>query len=90
MIHVCYAFTDQKGTYSQIVGTSMTSLLTNTSEEITVHLLHDNSLTNNNRDNFIKIAHKFNCSIIFYNLEILTEDKIKGLRNSINSVLNIR
>ena len=59
MIHITYSFTDINGTYSQIVGASIASLFCTTNENLTVHLIHDDTLTNENRDNFINLANKF-------------------------------
>ena len=45
MINICYAIYDPKDKYSKITGTSMLSLLENTKEDITFHLLHDNNIS---------------------------------------------
>ena len=89
MVHVCYQLTDKKGTYTKYVGTSMLSMFENTKSEVTVHLIHDNTLTEDNRDKLNLIANKYNQQIKFYNVEkshaevvaeykkILSIDKIK-------------
>ncbi len=49
MIHVCYAMRDESGKYSKFVGTSMLSMFENTREKITVHLIHDSTLSHESR-----------------------------------------
>ena len=58
MIHVCYGLYDKNGHYSKFTGTSILSMFENTNEDVTVHILHDNTLTQENRDKFIYIAGK--------------------------------
>ena len=48
MIDICYGLYDRNGRYSKFVGTSMVSIFENTSEKITIHILHDNTLTEDN------------------------------------------
>ena len=76
MIHVCYCFCDKTGRYAKFAGTSMLSLLDNTKSEVTVHLLHDDTLTNENRDKFSYIVGRYKQHIKFYNLSELCPDKI--------------
>ena len=66
MIHVCYALFDPNGTYSKFVGTSIFSLFYNTQEKITIHILHDDTLTEENRKKFLKLAETYNQNIKFY------------------------
>lgn len=63
MIHVCYAVYDRDGRFSKNIGTSMVSIFENTSEWITVHLLHDNTLNEANRTKFILMWQKTPSSI---------------------------
>lgn len=53
MIHVCYALYDKNGKYSKLTGTSICSLFENTKAWVTIHLLHDHTLTEENRAKFI-------------------------------------
>ncbi|MBR1420000.1 MAG: hypothetical protein IJ575_02935 [Selenomonadaceae bacterium] len=77
MIHVCYALRDESGKYSKFVGTSMLSLLENTKSEVTIHLIHDSTLSGENQSRFIKIVDRFNQQIIFYNVDDLAADSIR-------------
>ena len=76
MIHVCYCFCDKTGRYSKFAGTSMLSLFENTDSEVTVHILHDKNLTDDNRDKFSYLAGQYNQLVKFYNLSELCPNKI--------------
>ena len=54
MIHICYAIYDKTGGFSKFAGTSICSLFENTKSWVTVHLLHDNTLTMENKARFIE------------------------------------
>ena len=85
MIHVAYGLHDKTGHYSKFVGTSMLSLFENHScppRSITVHLLHDNTLTLDNYEKFVYLAGQYNQIIKFYNVEKLFPEEIDKLRNS--------
>ncbi len=74
MIHVCFCFTDKTGHYSKFVGTTMYSLFENTNSEVTVHILHDNTLSDENRDKFLYLAVRYGQIVKFYNVEELCAD----------------
>lgn len=76
MIHICFCLHDKTGTYSKFVGTAMFSVFENTNSEVTVHILHDNTLTGDNRDKFIYLAGRCNQTVKFYNVETLCPDKL--------------
>ena len=76
MIHVCYCFHDKTGRYAKFVGTSMLSLFENTASEVTVHILHDDSLTPDNRDKFLTLAERCNQIVKFYNVTELCANEL--------------
>ncbi len=84
MIHVCFCMSDKTGRYSKFIGTTMFSLFDNHTPHglpsITVHLLHDNTLTPDNRDKFAGLAKQYNQRVKFYNVEELCADKIAEIR----------
>ncbi len=80
MIHVCYGLYDKVGRYSKFVGTSMISLFENTKSEIFVHLLHDNTLTEENKIKLQSVVENFNQQIKFYNVEELCTEKISYIK----------
>ncbi len=54
---------DPTGTYSQHAGVTITSIFENTKSKIIVHLLHDDTLTEDNKQKFIRTAEKYNQTI---------------------------
>ena len=86
MIHVSYGLHDRDGHYSKFVGTSMTSIFENTREEITIHILHDQTLTPDNRDKLNYVAGKYNQRIKFYNVAALMPDRLKFLTDKIPAI----
>ena len=82
MIHVCFGFVDKTGRYAKYAGTAMLSLFENHDTpprlpSITVHILHNSTLTDDNRDKFIQIAERYNQLVKFHNVEELCADRIK-------------
>ena len=73
LIHVCYGLRDESGKYSKFVGTSIQSLFENTKSEITIHLLHDSTLTQENQVRLIYTANQYNQKIKFHNMESQAE-----------------
>lgn len=69
-IHVCYSLYDANGTYSKFMGTSMLSLLENTSSCVTIHILHDNTLTKANRDKFIELVNSYGQKLQFHSIAL--------------------
>ncbi|MBR1579418.1 MAG: hypothetical protein IJ668_02840 [Selenomonadaceae bacterium] len=87
MIHVCYGLYDRDGHYSKFVGTSMASVFENTDADITVHILHDNTLTTVNRDKFIYLSGRYTQHVQFYNVENLAANQILQFKKNLPSVL---
>ena len=88
MIHVCFSLYDKTGSYSKFTGTAMLSLLENcnTPPSVTVHILHDNTLTTENRDKFSYVAGQYHQLVKFYNVEKLCADKINEIVKTMPSV----
>lgn len=76
MIHVAYSLTDKTGRYSKLTGTSILSMFENSNSKITVHILHDNTLSDDNRSKFKSLAKRYKQIIKFYNVELSYADKI--------------
>lgn len=66
MIHVAFALHDYLGSYSMYTGTAMASLFENTREPVTVHLLHNDTLSPQNRERFIQLCASYGQNICFY------------------------
>lgn len=88
MIHVCFGLHDATGRYSKFTGTAMLSLFDNTNSDVTVHILHDNTLTQDNRDKFAYIAGRYGQRVKFYNVETLCADKIAEMVSLVPAVKN--
>ena len=70
-VHISYAMYDKTGAFAKIAGTAMLSMLHNTKSKVCVHLLHDDTLTQENRNKFIKLIRSYGQEICFYNVEKL-------------------
>ncbi len=73
-IHVCYAVSDPQGSYSKFAGTSICSLLEHTDSKVTLHLLYDDTLSEENRKRFLTLTAAYGQEIRFYNAPKLAED----------------
>ena len=79
MIHVCFAFRDETGSFAKFAGTSMLSVFENISKplpSVTVHILHDDTLTDDNRNKFSYLAGRRGQLVKFYNIEKLCAEKL--------------
>ena len=85
MIHVCFGVYDKDGRYSKFTGTTITSIFENTSSEVTVHILHDNTMTLANYEKFVYLAGKYGQQIKFYNVEKICGDEIRDVSNKFSS-----
>ena len=90
MIHVCFGLHDKTGRYAKFTGTAMLSIFENTSSNVTVHILHDNTLTQDNREKFIYLTGRYNQSVKFYNVEELCPDKINKLIELVPAIKTAR
>ena len=85
MIHVCFGLYDKDGRYSKFTGTTIASIFENTKSKVAVHILHDDTLTDDNRDKFVKLAKIYKQKIFFYNVEQICPDKIERIRKMMSS-----
>lgn len=90
MIHICFGLHDGSGKYSKFIGTSMASIFEKTSSPVTIHILHDATLTSNNREKFYELAEKYNQSVEFHDVEQLCPDEINFLREKLADKINSR
>ena len=84
MIHVAYSLYDQSGKYSRLLGTSIVSLLENTTSQVSIHLLHDDTLNDDNYQKLKYIVESRNQQINFYNVEKLLPDKISEINDNLS------
>lgn len=90
MIHVCFGLHDADGKYSKFAGTTMASIFENTSAPVTVHILHDATLTDENRENFAYLAGFYSQRVKFHNVERLCASEINFLRTNLAEKINLR
>ena len=90
MIHVCFGLYDATGRYSKFTGTAMLSIFQNTAAPVTVHILHDDTLTADNRDKFLQIATRFNRRVNFYNVDELCRREIAFIRDKLAEHISTR
>ena len=76
MIHVSYGLYDKTGRYSKFTATSMVSMFENTKEKVTVHILHDNTLSQENQNKLSQIAERYGQIVKYYNVDILCPERI--------------
>ena len=82
MIHVCFNLRDESGTLSKFTGTAMVSLFENISKPfsyVTIHILHDNTLTADNRDKFSYLVGRYGQRVKFYNVEELFANRLEEI-----------
>ena len=80
MIHVCFSLYDGEGHYSKFIGKTILSIFENTNSEVMIHILHDNTLTDNNRNKFSYIVKQYHQFVEFYNVEKLCEEEISFIK----------
>lgn len=82
MIHVCYAVSDKKGTYTKYVGASLCSIFENTKEWVTVHFLHDYTLSTDNRRMLMQLVRSYGQQIVFYDFEKIFKKRLVEFEKS--------
>mgnify|MGYP002623641676 CR=1 FL=1 len=90
MIHVCFGLHDGDGRYSKFVGTTMASIFENTLAPVTIHILHDDSLSADNRDKFSYLAGRYAQHVNFHDVEEICADDIKFLRDKLADKIKLR
>ena len=80
MIHVCFTVYDKTGSAAKFAGTSMVSMFENLYKarrsSVTVHIVHDKTLTDDNRSKFSYLAGSYGQLIKFYDVEELCANKL--------------
>lgn len=68
MIELALGFRDKDGSYAKHAAVVLTSVFRNTSSQINVHILHDESLTDDNRLKITQLVTSYNHTINFYSV----------------------
>ncbi|MWV42730.1 hypothetical protein GRF59_03735 [Paenibacillus sp. HJL G12] len=73
MIELALAFNDKDGSYAEHAAVVLTTAFRNTSSPINVHILHDETLTEENKNRLAQLAAVFNHTINFYPVALPAE-----------------
>lgn len=68
-IHIALAFCDPRGTYARHAAVTMASIFANTARVVCVHIIHDDTLTAENREKLELLARNFGQEADFVNVE---------------------
>ena len=77
MIHVAYRLWGGDSFFAKMLAVSMLSMFENTKENVTVHIMHNCKLTEDNRNKFCHIANQDNQQIKFYDVEKIALETLK-------------
>ena len=91
MVHVAYRLWGGDGFFAKMLGTSMLSMFENTKEKITVHIMHNDRLTPDNRGKFCYIAGQYNQQVEFHNVEEIAGKTLRKFESAypIDSKINV-
>ena len=82
VIHIALAFCDPKGTYARHAAVTMASIFVNApSKQIFVHILHDESLTSDNRKALYELAKEYGQNIVFVDVASRFEELKRKAKN---------
>ena len=68
-IHVCFGLQDRTGVYSSYVGATMASVSENTQNKIFFHILHDDSVSEDNKNKLGIVANKYGNIVEFHQVD---------------------
>lgn len=74
-IDVALAFRDTRGTYARHAAAVMASIFTNTRSDVRVHIMHDDTLTEENESKLRQTADSFSQSVKFVNVGKIFDDE---------------
>lgn len=90
MIHVCFGLHDETGRYSKFTGTAILSIFKNTASEVSIHILHDNTLSADNHQKFLRLAEQYNQRVNFYNVEEICPREVNFIRDKLADKIESR
>ncbi|MFB5760687.1 glycosyltransferase family 8 protein [Paenibacillus medicaginis] len=77
MVELVLALNDRSGKYAQHAGVVLASIFSNTQQTVNVHILHDETLTEENKFKLAQLTEGFNHNIYFYSVSI-PEDMLQA------------
>ena len=82
VIHVALAFCDPKGTYARHAAVTIASIFANApNRSICVHILHDETLSTENKDAINLLAKKYSQTIVFHDIDEMNKQTTFNARN---------
>ncbi len=86
-IHTALAFCDPKGTYCRHAAVTAVSIFANTSGRVCLHIVHDDTLTDDNRGKLEQIASSYGQETDFINVEkLLDTDRVDASRLTLDGM----
>ncbi len=70
VIHVAFGLHDKSGSYSVWVGVTMQTILKHTNSRICFHILHDETLNNDNRKKLLEVCKDTDSFIVFHKIDV--------------------
>lgn len=83
-IHICYALTDTSGKYASILAASIRSVLVNTAEKLHIHILLDETVSENSRSYISDMVYSYVQNISFYDMRKALPDELKYIETTID------
>ena len=83
MINVCFAISDKKGTYTKYLGAAICSMFEHTSSWITLHIVHDHTMSTDNRKYLVQLTRRYGHQILFYDIERMYLSRWQELKEKI-------
>ena len=83
-IHICYALTDTSGKYASILAASIRSVLVNTAEKLHIHILLDETVSENSRSYISDMVYSYAQNISFYDMRKALPDELKYIETTID------
>lgn len=81
MIHVCFCFTDNTGTYYRHPLVAFSSILENTKSPVCVHLICDETVSKSAKDAFVQLAERYgHGSVCFYSAPDIPQPVLDNVR----------
>lgn len=78
-IHIGFGLYDRDRTYSVWVGTAMQSIIENTDARIAFHILHDDTLTDDNKDKLMHVANSGGYKLEFHYIDSIKFDEVRHM-----------
>lgn len=69
-IHICFGIHDATGKYCKYMAVTMASILANTNSNIIFHIIHDDTMTDENRKNLAQTVKGKTCSIRYHRVSL--------------------